>query len=178
MRHSQVKKLSQRLVALLAISSSLACGEDGGPEVIPDVTGTYSVNYLFVYDSPGVTVDFTCVGRLVILTQTEGSFSGVYEMLVQGDCAAAAQTGEMTGTVDVNGGVTIEGMLVADFGLLQNQQCELFDGTIPVAGRIVSERIDAGASTPVECFPTPEAKVVFDFEFLMAGPRSGNVPAL
>ncbi len=177
MRYSQVNKLSQRLVTLLAISSSLACGEDGGPEVIPDVTGTYSVNYLFVYDSPGVTVDFTCVGRLVILTQTEGSFSGVYEMLVQGDCAAAAQTGEITGTVDVNGAVTIEGMLVADFGLLQGQQCELFDGTVPVVGRIVDERITAGASTPVECLPAPDARVVFDFEFTMTGPRSGNVPA-
>lgn len=179
MRTTKFANLTRRAFPLAVAAALLACGDDdGGPATIPDVTGLYTVTYYFEFVQGGARSDFSCPGAIDITTQTGETIRGTFSLTPQGDCRASAQEDIFVGTVTVDGTVTINNLFVGNFGgfqdpdgLVQGGACELFDGSGPVVGTISGDRLQAQASTEIECWPSQGGKLVFEVTLAIDGTR-------
>jgi hypothetical protein len=124
----------------------------------PSLVGSYSGTAAAVLKtSIGVTQNISCTMTANVGTQPDSSFSGTFSVTTPGDCGTyGAISGALTGTVGVDGGVTVTAD-TPDPGAnifedtASRTGCTLVSTTGTLSGSFASGRLSGFGSAVYEC---------------------------
>ena len=165
----QVRLAPRCLVPALVLVGLPGCGgDDGGPTAVPDVTGSYDVN--FTVTETGTQDSFSCSGTLNIAGQTENEFSGGFVLEPSDDCTG--ESGTFTGTVDANGTITFIGLFEGVLGLDDQPGCDIIGGDSTLRGTVTDQQLTASGTVELRCRVGLESVLQFELRMDVTGTRS------